>query len=104
MPKKLASILHLILCKQNHDSEDINGNKCDWYIESQQVEEWEKPEHKIWLNKAEGLLLLSGKTETELESLMQKLINVIEQINTQKKRFKELAEVIDVIITETTST
>ncbi len=94
MPKQLASTLHLLLCKRSHVED------CKWYMEDQQVESWQMPEHVKWTSRAEGLILLSKQSETELVTLLQQLVGIISKLSFLKNKFPELAEVIDTILTE----
>ncbi len=98
MYQSLASTLHLLLCKQNHRNE----NGCDWYIEDQAVGHWEKTEHQKWLNKAEGIVLASGQSPQEVESLLRELIGIISNLSFIKNKNEGLAEIIDTIIIEAT--
>jgi len=98
MSKKLATALHLLLCKKSH-----NDHECNWYVETQQAEQWEKPSHSEWLKKADNILQLSGQPEEKLEELLGRLMGIVGQLSYLKERHPTLREVIDTIILEATN-
>lgn len=98
MSENLASTLHLLLCKKTH-----NDNECEWYSEEQKAERWQLPCHLPWLKRAESFLLLSGRTEEEMEALFKRLIGVIWEVTYLKERNPTLVEVIDTILIEATN-
>jgi len=96
MYERIAGILHLLICKRDHQRD------CQWYVEDQHADYTNQPDHKEWFTKAEGIVRLSGLTPEELEKLLRNLISVVGKINYIKSRNKNLCEIIDLIIIEST--
>jgi hypothetical protein len=94
MSEKIASHLHLLMCKKNHLKE------CQWYEEEQIAERWEYPSHKEWLKKADMILAISKITEEQFEGLLRRLYGIIAEITSLKENLPAMAGIIDTLINE----
>ena len=96
MSEKLATSLHLLLCKREHDE------GCPWYLEEQTAGYWNAEAHSAWLEKATRIVEVSGGEEEEIQGLINRLYKLCGDVIYLKERFSSLAEMIDTIITEGT--
>ena len=55
--RELVEIVHLMMCNENHDTEDrFVVKKCGWYVEEQLDNAWNRPAHLKGIGRADDIL------------------------------------------------
>lgn len=79
----IATTLHAVFCPLNHEDDVLavvneDTGMCNWYVESQCENPWDRPAHNLWMLKAAILVKTLQKTGNGQEDIEDFVVATLE--------------------------
>lgn len=78
--KKIIDFLHMVLCKDDHDS------KCTWYQEELMEDTWNQQSHRTWISLAKRILYYCDLTWDQAinEDYLDRFMKIVHLANDKR--------------------